>query len=379
MLRLALKNLKGRKAYSAIIIAAVAIAVLMELFTFFMAGGLWRELENSRRMLGPDLAVVPTGSKERGHIYLSKGPPVQGVVPVAALEQLGSFSELEAVTPQKRLGIATTGETQAVVIGFDPATDFFVRPWLDKRSVEQFPGQDSGLMLGSKVKADELPGDLPAADAQSAGGRLLPTGSFMDTALFIPRPGSEIAAEPSWLLLRLRQGVSLDIMANRLEVNIAGIEILPRPEMFKTINNQLYGLLDGGGFGMATLLVILGALLVTGAMFALTAHERRREFGLLKAMGARNSFVFRLIMGEAALLASVGAAFGAGVAGVGLLGVHTGIIAFATPLDWSLGGAALRDIFAVMVLAVVIAVLTALYPALAATRLEPYAAIRSGE
>ena len=379
MPHLALKNLKGRKAYSAIIIAAVAIAVAMALFTFFMAGGLWRELENSRRMLGPDLAAVPTGSKERGHIYLGKGPPAQGVVPVAALEQLGSFPELEAVTPQKRLGIAEAGEVRAAVIGFDPATDFFVRPWLDKRSAEQFLVQDSGLVLGSGVKADELPGDFPGVDAQSVGGRLLPTDSFMDTAIFVPRPGSEIAAEPSWVLLRLRQGVSLDIMANRLEVNIAGIEILSRPEMFKTINNQMYGLLEGGGFGMAALLVIFGAFLVTGAMFALTAHERRREFGLLKAMGARNFFVFRLIMEEAALLASAGAALGAGVAGIVLWGVHTGIIAFAVPLDWSFGIATLRVIFAVMFLAVAIAVLAALCPALAATRLEPYAAIRSGE
>ena len=130
---------------------------------------------------------------------------------------------------------------------------------------------------------------------------------------------------------------------------------------------------------MAALLVIFGAFLVTGAMFALTAHERRREFGLLKAMGARNFFVFRLIMEEAALLASAGAALGAGVAGIVLWGVHTGIIAFAVPLDWSFGIATLRVIFAVMFLAVAIAVLAALCPALAATRLEPYAAIRSGE
>jgi putative ABC transport system permease protein len=311
-------------------------------------------------------------------MYLSKGPPVHGVIPAGVLEQLGTFPEIEAVTPQKRLGVSTAGT--ATLIGFDPLTDFVVQPWLDARNAERFPGRDQGLALGALAP----PGDvsaLPAADGGSAapGGRLLKTGSFMDSAMFIPRPVGEVAAEPSWILLRLRQGVLLDFAANRLEVNIPWIEVLPRPEMFKTINDQLYGLVEGGGFGVAALLTVIGVFLVTGALFTLMTHERKREFGLLKAMGARNTFVFKLIMGEAALLGSAGAALGAGMASVCLLCVQTGLVSLETPLVLASGAAALRDMFATMILTVVIAVLTALYPALVATRLEPYAAIRSGE
>ncbi|MCL1890002.1 MAG: FtsX-like permease family protein [Desulfovibrionaceae bacterium] len=381
MRHLAFKNLKGRKAYSAIIITAVAVAVVMTLFALFMTDGLRRELENNRRMLGPDLAVVPVGSKERGHIYLSKGPPSHGEVPAEIFEQLGAFPELEAVSPQKRLGTAALGAVQATLFGFDPVADFAVRPWLDMRNTEKFPGQDDGLVLGAKVPADKLPATLPAADSLSAarGGRLLATGTFMDTSIFIPRPAAEIAAEPSWILLRLRPEVSLDIAANRLEVNIARIEVLRRPELFKTINDQIHRLLEGGGFGAAAFLTIVIAILVTGAVFALMAHERKRELGILKAMGAGNSFVFKLVMGEAALLGVAGAVFGAGLALVCLFCAHTGIAFTEIPLTWSADAALVRDIFAVMALIVVVAVLTALYPALAATRLEPYAAIRGGE
>ena len=81
---LAVKNLKGRKAYSVIIIAAVSVAVLMAFLTVFLTGSARQELESKRRMLGPDMAVVPTGNKETGHNYLSKGPPAQGAVPLEA-------------------------------------------------------------------------------------------------------------------------------------------------------------------------------------------------------------------------------------------------------------------------------------------------------
>ena len=77
MWRLALKNLKGRKAYSAIIAGAAAAAAAMTLLAFFMSLGIRTELERSRVLLGPDLAIVPPGTKETGHIYLSLPlPPI---------------------------------------------------------------------------------------------------------------------------------------------------------------------------------------------------------------------------------------------------------------------------------------------------------------
>ena len=382
MRHLAINNLKGRKAYSAIIITAVTVAVVMALLTLFLISSIRQELESNRRMLGPDMAIVPVGNKEIGHIYVSKGPPVQGAIPFEAYKQLEHFPELiAAVTPQKHLGFVLAGDVQVALISFDPLTDFFVLPWLDNRSAETFPGRDTGVLLGARVSAGALSTALPAADGGNAamGGRLLRTGTFMDTAIFIPRPAAEIAKEASWALLKLHEGVSLDVAGNRLEVNIERIEAIRSPALFKVINDQLYRLLAGGGFKAAVFLTIFGALLVTGAMFALMAIERKREFGLLKAMGARNAFVFRLVMIEAALLGSAGAALGAGIAAICLLCVHTGIIFHEISFALPSGIVALRDMLATMALTVGIAVMMALYPALIASRLEPYAAIRSGE
>ncbi|MCL2122614.1 MAG: ABC transporter permease [Desulfovibrionaceae bacterium] len=381
MRHLALKNLKGRKAYSSIIIAAVTVAVVMVLLAVFLASGVRQELENKRRMPGPDLAVVPIGNKAKGHIHLIKGPPVRGVVPAEVFEQLGAFPELEALTPQKHLGFVDAGTVQAALIAFDPLTDFFVQSWLDKRDTERFQGRDNGLLLGAWVNADELPASLLEAGGNSAsmGGRLLETGTFMDTAVFIPRLAAEIAAESSWILLRLRQGVSPDVTANRLEVTIGQIEAIRSPALFKAIHDQLYRLLTGKTFNVLVFLTIFGTLLVTGALFALMTIERKREFGMLKAMGAHNAFIFKLIIIEAALLGSAGAMIGVGIAAICLLCIHTGIVFHEISPALPSSVAALCVMLAAMVMTVCVAIVTAIYPALAASRMEPYAAIRNGE
>jgi putative ABC transport system permease protein len=166
-------------------------------------------------------------------------------------------------------------------------------------------------------------------------------------------------------------------MINRLETNIAGIEVIARPEMLKTINDQLYGVLQGGGPSYAAVLVVIGVLLVTGAMFSLTVHERKREFGLLKAMGAGNTFIFRLIIGEAAVLGALGGIFGLALSVAWLLTAGTLLAGNGLPL--SVLGFVLPGMALLVALTVAVCVLAALYPALLAARLEPYAAIRNGE
>ncbi|MDR1489895.1 MAG: ABC transporter permease [Desulfovibrio sp.] len=377
MWNLALKNLKGHRACNVFIVFAVALAVTMALTAVFTTGGIRVEIERNRRLAGSDLALVPPGTKETGRIDLAAGPPVRGVVPAEAAEQLKTFSEVEAVTPQKYRGEARVGDVAATLVSFAPATDFVVLPWLEGKVTGGWPGGYAEIVLGARVGAGMEPGGVLEVNGEnfSFAGRLRETGTFLDTAIFFPVPGETIP-DPSWLLVRLQKDAFLDFMVNRLETNIARVEVIARPEMLKTINDQLHGLLRGGGFRIATAFVAFGVFLIAGAMFALTGYERRREFGLLKAMGARNSFVFKLIMSEAALLAGAGSLLGIVCSGAWLA------VAGVVPDEGSalsfMGFVLIRTAL-VLLLTVAVAVLAALYPALRARSLEPYAAIRGGE
>ncbi|MDR3177042.1 MAG: ABC transporter permease [Desulfovibrio sp.] len=377
MWNLALKNLKGHKAYNVFIVLAVALAVTMALTAVFTSGGIQGELERNRLLTGADLALVPTGTKETGQVDLAKGPPVRGVVPGEAAEQLKTFSDVDVVTPQKYRGEARVGDVLATLVSFAPATDFVVLPWLEGKAPGEWRGDSGEIVLGARVGAGKVPGDVLEVDGGkfSIAGRLRETGTFLDTAIFFPVPGETIP-DPSWLLVRLRKDAFPDFTVNMLETNIARVEVIARPEMLKTINDQLHGLLQGGGFRIATVFVAFAVFLVTGAMFALTVHERRREFGLLKAMGAENAFVFRLIVGEAALLAGAGSLLGI-VCSAAWLAAAGAVPSEGSALS-SMGFALARMVL-ILLLTVAVGVLAALYPALRARSLEPYAAIRGGE
>lgn len=379
MWNLILKNLRGRKAANAFIVFAVALAVAMALMAMIMTDGIRQELERNSRLMGADLALVPPGTRETGHTELDKGPPVRGMVPDEAAGQLADFPEIEAATAQKYLGEARLGNIWAALVAFEPATDFVVLPWLETDNPSGDRKSPDGALTGALVRRETPAGDILELEGKSypLAGRLRETGSFPDTSIFIPAPGGPVTGA-SWILLRLGKGAYLDFMVNRLETNIPGIEVIARPEILKTINDQLYGLLQGGGFRIATALVVFGVLLVTGAMFALTAQERRREFGLLKAMGARNFFVFRLVIGEAAALAGIGSLLGMALmalwllfSGIGPATGGAGALSFA--------GFVLGRMILTLALTIAVGAATALYPALRAGALEPYAAIRAGE
>src|SRR6201999_2437769 len=124
----------------------------------------------------------------------------------------------------------------------------------------------------------------------------------------------------------------------------------------------LYGLL-----GLAIVISVLGII----NTLALSVVERRREIGMLRAIGAQRKQVRRTIQLESLLIAVFGAALGL-VIGVtfGALFTHTlrsqGLTTISIP--WT------QDVI-FLVIAGIVGVLAALWPAIRAARTKPLEAI----
>ncbi|HYC77000.1 MAG TPA: FtsX-like permease family protein [Planctomycetota bacterium] len=73
--------------------------------------------------------------------------------------------------------------------------------------------------------------------------------------------------------------------------------------------------------------VLTGVVGVAVALYN-TMNERRREIAVLRAVGARRSFILRLLVGEAAMIAAIGAAVGLLLARVLLYALATGAADF---------------------------------------------------
>ena len=114
--------------------------------------------------------------------------------------------------------------------------------------------------------------------------------------------------------------------------------------------------------------LVIGAIVIMNIMLVAVA-ERTREIGIRKALGARRSDIMSQFLVEAATLSTVGAAIGIAF-GI----VLAQIIAAVSPLPATV---APWSIFAGVIIGAGVGIVSGIYPASRASRLDPIAALRA--
>ncbi len=391
---LALKNIAG-SAFRSWVVALCAMAVAsLALATVMVMRGAEKSLRLAIDRLGADIIVVPEGTTTRVESALLMGDPTQVWMPQENLEKIASIPGVQIASPQLYLETLTGASCCSVedmfLIVYDPQTDFTIQPWL-----EQTIGE--GLKLGEVVGGTYVFVPEGEQNIQLYGyfvtlkANLEPTGTGLDQSMFltmetaqdIARISHTMAEEPlviqdnsiSAVMVKIEEGqnsyaLSLDIMHN-----VPGVTPIESPNLFQTYRRQMNGLLAGVMVTMTITLVMSVALV--GLVFSMAANERRRELGVLRAMGATRSFVLQSLLSEAGLLALAGGATGIGLTVLSVMLFRNFIIAslgipFILPpplqlLVEALGGLALT---------LLTVTLAAMLPAYRISHLEPAIAMR---
>jgi len=122
------------------------------------------------------------------------------------------------------------------------------------------------------------------------------------------------------------------------------------------------------------------ALLMIGFAFSMIVNERQRELGLLRSMGAKKRHVFRLIITEAVIISTAGGFMGL-VAGSAILVTFKDLILHSLKLPYLLPSVTvlIELVAGALIFSSLTGLLSSLLPAVSASRMEPYEAIRKGE
>jgi putative ABC transport system permease protein len=392
--RLALKNIAGSAFRSWVVaLCALLVASLALGTTLIMRGA-----ENSLRLaidrLGADIIVVPEGTATQVETALLMGIPTEVWMPQEVLDQVAAVPGVEVVSPQFYLstliGAACCSVDQMFLIVYDPETDFAIQPWLQKELGD-------GLRLGEVVGGTYVFVPEGEQNIQLFGyfvtlkANMEPTGTGLDQSMFltletardIARISQTMAEKPleipeksiSAVLVRTTPGSDLEEVALQIMHDVPGVMPLESPNMFQAYRAQMTSLLTG-------VLVVMGitlALSVTliGLVFSMAANERRRELGVLRAMGATRGFVFQSLLAEAGILA-----LGGGLAGIAVtvlstylfrnLIVHSLGLPFLMPSPLAL----LVQVAGGLAVALVSVTVAAMLPAYRISRQDPAAAMR---
>jgi putative ABC transport system permease protein len=131
--------------------------------------------------------------------------------------------------------------------------------------------------------------------------------------------------------------------------------------------NEVKTVMTIAGTALPMIGLVVGGLVIMNIMLVAVA-ERTREIGIRKSLGARRKDILRQFLVEAATLSTLGAVVGIGL-GLGaawLISATTPLPAAVAP--WSLVVATL--------LGLVVGIVSGVYPARRASRLDPIDALR---
>jgi putative ABC transport system permease protein len=168
-------------------------------------------------------------------------------------------------------------------------------------------------------------------------------------------------------------GVDLKALAEHVEAEVDGVQAQSPQEAVREARRQvlMFSLIVGASGIMA---LLIGSFTIVNTMIV-SVHERRREIGLKKALGAANTHILAEVVAEAAFIGGMG----------GLLGVLAGggVALFVNQALFDQLGMRLflitpRLSVGAIVFTVLMGIVAGVYPAWQAARLDPVVALRGG-
>jgi putative ABC transport system permease protein len=395
MTSVALKGLAARKLRAFATVLAVLLGVALVAGTYILTDTINRSFDDifTTALEGTDVVVT---AKEIVAQETSEPPPfsadlldrVERVPGVAKAE--GGIFALVRITDARG---EPFGQSFAPQFAFSAATKpFDVLTYVEGRpprdggeaAIDSSNAEREGIALGDTIgivaegplKRFRVVGINKLGDT-STGGSSSVTLTLPEAQRITDRVGRfdqiSVAADPGVSPAELEQRVAR-VMPPSVQVE-TGSENAQRET--DEIGSDL-------GFLKIALLVFAGIALVVGGFqifntFSITVAQRVREFGLLRTLGASRGQILTTVLVEALLVGAAGAVLGlfAGfgfAAGINALFVAVGIDLPNTGLVFEA-----RTVIVALALGIGITLVSAVAPALRATRVSPMAALLEAE
>jgi len=395
-IRIAYSNLIGKPGRAASLVIVVAIMA----FAFFGGAVLSLSLDNGLNSLsarlGADIAVVPLGSEAEYENVILAGAPVNFYFDRAIKQQVAEIPGVEQVTAQFYLATLADAEccsVQTQIIGIDYDTDFVVTPWIGELINRQIG--DGEVIVGSDVIISRDNTITFFDNELTVAARLERTATGMDSTVFVNMYTAHEIALAAQLGGYIPPYVDIYNAASTVLVNVSPnydtamvLELIRRnvPDVGLV---AAYGIYSSMAMNLrfftgiiTTITVVLGifAVFILAVLFSLITGGRKKEFAVIRILGATRRKLANIVLAEAFNISFLGAVLGCFFAGIIVFpfGRYIGVQMGMPLLLPGVFESVLLLIFS-LVLAIAVGPLASAYSAWKISRAETYATMREGE
>lgn len=380
--RLVFRNITRRKGRFVFTLLGITIGIASFVTFMAMGGNLKREIHRETAALGASLLVIPKGSCGYEQLSILTGDQMPTNITADEVKKIRGIKGLTAV-PYLSQQTAINNRPVSVT-GIEPQATFAFKRWQMAQG-SYFSGEESKDAVIGVVAAKQF--DLKPGSAITVRGERLTvlgilseTGGRDDAGIFLAMPlAQRLFKSPehvSYVAVRVDNLAQTEAYIEKIR-EVVSLGVVSDKQMLKSVMG-IVGSVNITLQMIAAVAVLASAFGIVNTMMAAT-YERRREIGILQALGASRRIIFSLFMMESGIYGVIGGVSGvfAGLLAAAVATPYIAQNAFTTMVKGS-GSGALIDIKVIIysiLFSTVVAIVAGIYPAWRAARLTPVEAI----
>lgn len=316
----------GRTAALTVLSAFLCFSILAgSLFVSSLRSG----LSSLESRLGADIMVVPYEASTKSSLdeIILQGNTGYFYMSDSVLDELEEIDGIDEMSAQFYLASASASccSVAVQIIGFDPETDFTVLPWLTV-SYSGTPGYQEAV-VGHDLNL--FPGDTLTFYGTTLNivARLEETGTYIDAAVYTSNetirdlmtyaydnqiynfgdvdPDNQV----SCVLINVADDYTVEDVVNDINLHVSQVEAVRSSTLIDDVSDKLNGVSQIAGVLVAAIWIL--SLVILAVVFMLISNERKKEFAILRAMGASRKKLSGIILKESLMVSISGSVIGA--------------------------------------------------------------------